>query len=74
MKVKGMASFPRTVRAKPGEVVVFSWIAYQSKAQRNRVNAKIMKDPRMAGFDPAKMPFDVKRMRYGGFRVFVDFD
>lgn len=65
--------FPKLVKTKPSETVVFSWIVYKSKAERNRVNAKVMKDPRMAGMcDPKNMPFDVKRMTYGGFKVLVD--
>ena len=65
--------FPRMTKAKPGETVVFSWIVYKSKAHRNRVNAKVMKDPRLANMcDPKSMPFDVKRMGYGGFKIFVD--
>jgi len=70
---RGMAAFPKTARAKRGETVLFSWIVYRSKADRNRVNAKVMKDPRILGMmDPKKMPFDVKRMVYGGFKVLVD--
>jgi uncharacterized protein YbaA (DUF1428 family) len=62
------------VKAKPGEVVVFSWIVYKSKAVRDRVNKKVMSDPRLAEMmDPKEMPFDLKRMAYGGFKVFVDF-
>jgi len=64
--------FPKLARIKRGETVVFSWIVYKSRAHRDRVNAKIMKDPRVAGMcDPSDMPFDVKRMAYGGFRVLV---
>ena len=64
--------FPRGLRLRPGETVVFSWIVYKSKAHRDRVNAKVMKDPRMAALcAPQDMPFDVKRMLYGGFRVVV---
>ena len=66
--------FPRTVRAKPGETVVFSFIVFKSRAHRDRVNAKVMKDPFMN--DPAykdkPMPFDMKRMVYGGFKVLVE--
>jgi uncharacterized protein YbaA (DUF1428 family) len=66
--------FPRTVRLKPGETVVFSFIVFKSRAHRDRVNAKVMKDPMMS--DPAwkdkPMPFDVKRMAYGGFKVLVE--
>jgi len=65
-------SFPRSVKLKPGEVVVFSWITYKSRAQRDRVNAKVMKDPRLADMmDPKKVPFDAKRMIYGGFKLLV---
>ena len=72
LNIKGMsATFPKQLKVKPGETVVFSWIAYKSKAQRNAVNKKIMTDPRM-DFDPNKMPFDMKRMLMGGFRAIVD--
>ena len=58
---------------KPGETVVFAWVVYKSRAHRDRVNAKVMKDKRLAGsMDPKAMPFDVKRMIYGGFKVLVD--
>jgi uncharacterized protein YbaA (DUF1428 family) len=73
LKVKGMASFPRLVKAGPGQTVVFAWIVFKSRAHRDRVNAKVMKDPRLAKMmDPKAMPFDVKRMSYGGFKVFVE--
>ena len=66
-------SFPRSVKLKPGETVVFAYIVYKSRAQRDRVNAKVMKDPRLQGMmDPKAMPFDMKRMFYGGFKVIVD--
>lgn len=65
--------FPRLVNPRRGETVVISWIVYKSRAHRDRVNAKVMKDPRLAGMmDPKAMPFDVKRMSYGGFKVLVD--
>lgn len=65
-------SFPKGIRAKSGEAVVFSWIVYKSKAHRDSVNKKIMKDPRLAEMcDPNDMPFDCKRMLYGGFKVMV---
>lgn len=67
-----VTSFTRSVKLKAGEVVVFSWIIYKSRAQRDRVNAKVMKDPRLASMDPKTMPFDAKRMIFGGFKVFVD--
>ena len=64
--------FPRQIKSKPGETVVFSYIVYKSKAHRDRVNAKVMKDPRVLNMcDPKDMPFDVKRMVYGGFKVLV---
>jgi len=65
-------SFPQSVKLKAGETVVFSWITYKSRAHRDRVNAKVMKDPRLASMmDPKAMPFDGKRMIYGGFKTFV---
>jgi len=68
-----LTSFPQSVKLKRGETVVFSWIVYKSRAHRDRVNAKVMKDPRLAPMmDPKKMPFDAKRMIYGGFKVVVD--
>jgi uncharacterized protein YbaA (DUF1428 family) len=67
-----VTSFPRSVKRKPSETVVFSWIVFKSRAHRDRVNAKVMKDPRLAGMDPKDMPFDAKRMIYGGFNVVVD--
>lgn len=66
--------FPRLARCRPGEVVFFSWIVYRSKAHRNRVNAKVMKDPRILGMcDPGNTPFDMKRMSYGGFEEMVGY-
>ena len=68
-----VTSFPQGVKLKPGEVVVFSWIMYKSRAQRDRINAKVMKDPRLADMmDPKSLPFDAKRMVYGGFKTLVD--
>ncbi len=72
LNVKGMGSFPKTLDCKRGETVVFSWIVYRSKAHRDRVNAKVMKDPRLAAMGPDSVPFDVQRMLYGGFEVIVD--
>jgi uncharacterized protein YbaA (DUF1428 family) len=71
---KGAYPFPRLVRVKRGETVLFSWIVYKSRAHRDRVNARVMKDPRLAKMmtDPRSMPFDLKRMVYGGFRILVD--
>ena len=67
-----LTSFPRSVKAKPGETVVFAWIVYRSRAHRDRVNAKVMSDPRLDAMSAAGMPFDTKRMFWGGFRVIVD--
>ena len=68
-----LTSFPQSVKLKPGETVFFSWILYKSRAHRDRVNAKVMKDPRLARMmDPKAMPFDARRMIYGGFEVLVD--
>ena len=68
-----MKSFPSVVKPKRGETVVFSWIVYTSRAHRNKVNDKAMKDPRLARMmKTKKMPFDSKRMVYGGFKVMVD--
>ena len=65
-------SFPQGVKLKTGEVVVFSFITYKSRASRDRVNAKVMKDPRLASMmDPKAMPFDGKRMIFGGFKTAV---
>jgi uncharacterized protein YbaA (DUF1428 family) len=70
-----IATFPRTIKLKPGEAVFFSFIIYKSRAHRDRVNAEVMKDPLMN--DPANkdkpIPFDAKRMAYGGFKVLTSF-
>ena len=73
VKVGKRTSFPRSVKLKAGETVFFSYIVYKSEADRNRVNKKVMKDKRLASMmDPKGMPFDAKRMIYGGFKVVVD--
>jgi uncharacterized protein YbaA (DUF1428 family) len=73
VKVGKLTSFPRSVLRKPGETVFFSWIVYTSRADRDRINAKVMKDPRVAKMMEGKdMPFDAKRMIYGGFEVLVE--
>lgn len=73
LDVKGMVPFPRSIKLKRGETVVFSWIVFKSRAHRDRVNARVMKDKRLAAsMDPKTMPFDVKRVVYGGFKVLVD--
>jgi uncharacterized protein YbaA (DUF1428 family) len=66
-------SFPQSVKLKSGETVVFAYIVYKSRAHRDRVNAKVMKDPRLKNMmDPNAMPFDGKRMFWGGFKILVD--
>jgi len=73
LDVKMALPFPKGIKTKPGETVVFSYIVYKSKAQRDAVNKKIMKDPRLAEMcDPKNMPFDCKRMIYGGFKAVVE--
>jgi uncharacterized protein YbaA (DUF1428 family) len=65
-------SFPQAVKLKEGEVVVFSWITYKSRKQRDAITAKVMADPRLAAMmDPKNMPFDGKRMFWGGFKELV---
>ncbi len=66
-------SFPQSVKLKDDETVIFAWIVYKSRAQRDRVNAKVMADPRLAAMmDPKTMPFDGKRMFFGGFKGLVE--
>jgi uncharacterized protein YbaA (DUF1428 family) len=73
VKVGKRTSFPRSVKLKSDEIVIFSYIVYKSRAQRDRVNAKVMKDPRLAKMmDPKNMPFDGKRLIFGGFKVLLD--
>lgn len=64
-------SFPRSVKLKEDEVVVFSWIVYRSRAHRDRVNKRVFEDPRLAAMDPKSLPFDTKRMFWGGFKPIV---
>ena len=72
VKVGKLTSFPRSVKLKPGETVVFSWITYKSRAQRDRVNAKVISDKRLADMMNIKsLPFDAKRMIHGGFDSLV---
>ncbi len=66
-------SFPQSVKLKRDEVVWFSYIVYKSRRHRDQVNAKVMKDPRLAGMSPKDVPFDMKRMIFGGFKVEVSF-
>ena len=73
LAVKMLVPFPRKIKLERGETVIFSWIMFKSRAHRDAVNAKAMKDPRLASMMDAKaMPFDCKRMVYGGFKVLVD--
>jgi len=73
VKVGKLTSFPRSVKLKRGETVIFAWIAYKSRAHRDQVNAKVMKDPRLAKMmDPKAMPFDGKRMFWGGFKLLIE--
>jgi uncharacterized protein YbaA (DUF1428 family) len=73
LKTKMAVSFLQTIRLKKGETVLFSWIVFKSRAHRDSVNAKVMKDPRLAKMmDMKSLPFDSKRMVYGGFKMMVD--
>jgi uncharacterized protein YbaA (DUF1428 family) len=73
VKVGKLTSFPQSVKLKPGETVCFSWIVYKSRRDRDRINAKVMRDPRLASMmDSEALPFDGKRMIYGGFKILVD--
>ncbi len=73
LNVKMGVPFPRTIKPKAGETVVFSYIVYKSRKHRDAVNAKVMNDPRLAAMmDSKNLPFDCKRMVYGGFKVLVD--
>ena len=68
-----LTSFPQAVKLKPGEVVVFSWIVYKSRRDRDRINKLVMADPRLADMmDPKSLPFDGKRMFWGGFKKIVE--
>lgn len=74
VKVGKRTSFPRSVKLKPGETVVFAYVVYKSRKDRDRIMAKVMKDPRLADMmemDPKKLPFDGKRMFMGGFKTIV---
>ncbi|HRH94154.1 MAG TPA: DUF1428 domain-containing protein [Candidatus Peribacteria bacterium] len=73
LTAEGLLSYKKLLKLKPGETVVYSWIMFKSRAHRDRVNAKVMKDPAMmmAGMSQATMPFEFKRMAYGGFATLV---
>lgn len=73
INVKWGVPFSRNMKLKPGEAVIFAYVVFKSRAHRDRVNAKVMKDPRLsAAMDQSAMPFDTKRMVYGGFKAIVD--
>ena len=72
VKAGEITSFPQSVKLEPEETVVFAWIVYESREHRDRVNQQVMKDPRMADMDPKSLPFDGKRMFWGGFEVLVE--
>ncbi|MGI0031166.1 MAG: DUF1428 domain-containing protein [Nitrososphaeraceae archaeon] len=72
LQIKMGVPFPKMIKTKPKETVVFSWITYKSRAHRDSVNSKVMKDSRMENMDPKSMPFDSKRMVYGGFKILVN--
>jgi len=68
-----LPSFPQSVKLKAGETVVFAWIVFRSRRDRDRINDRVMKDPRLAAMmDPKSMPFDAKRMFWGGFKGLVE--
>jgi uncharacterized protein YbaA (DUF1428 family) len=67
-----LTSFPRSVKLKPDETVIFAWIVYKSRKDRDRINKKAMNDPRLADVNVSTLPFDGKRMIYGGFEPLVD--
>lgn len=71
LDIPGMLSFKPAAGARRGETVLFSWIVFRSRAHRDRVNAKAMKDPRLLAMCGKQMPFDCKRMAYGGFKMIV---
>lgn len=73
LNVKFGTPFPKALGLKPSETVIFAWVVYKSKAHRDKVNAKVMKDPRIAAMmSPEEMPFDDKRMQMGGFEIMVE--
>ena len=73
LNVKMGLPFTKGIKTKPGETVIFAWIIYKSRAHRDSVNKKMMKDPRLANLcDPKNMPFDCERMIYGGFKTIVE--
>jgi len=73
LNIEGMTPFTSAIRTEPGETIVFAWILYKDRAHRDEVNKKVMVDPELAAMcTPDSMPFDMKRMLYGGFQVLVE--
>jgi uncharacterized protein YbaA (DUF1428 family) len=72
LNIKGVVSFAKTLKCKPGETVIFAFVVYKSRAHRDRVNAKVMADPQIKPPDMENLPMDIERMVYGGFRAVVD--
>lgn len=72
LAVEGMVPFPAQLATQPDETVVFAWIVFASRAERDRINARVLADPRLAGLAPGAVPFDCRRMVYGGFRTLVE--
>lgn len=73
LNIKGMVPFTKVSKAKSGETVIFAYVLFKSRKHRDTVNARVMNDPRIHSMcDPKKVPFDTKRMAYGGFNVIVD--
>lgn len=72
LNIKGVVTFPATLKTRPSETVVLAWIVYRSRKHRDQVNARVMADPRIAKMVKDKVPFDCKRMLYGGFGVLVE--
>lgn len=73
LAAKGLVPFTKLAKVKPGETVIFAWIVFKSKSHRDKVNAKVMEDPRLQCMDKDSVPFDCKRMAYGGFTELVGF-
>jgi uncharacterized protein YbaA (DUF1428 family) len=71
LNIKELVQFPTAFKAKADETVIFAWIVFRSRAHRDRVNSKVMADPRLASMGPKDVPFDHKRMAYGGFKDLV---
>lgn len=72
LEVKELVPFPKMAKAKPGETVIFAWIVFKSRKDRDRVNAAVMKDPRLQNMGKDDVPFDCKKMAYGGFKTIVE--